>query len=416
MARSRLRSAAAALTAALLAATALTLVGSPSEAKAGTTVRYAGADRYATSVEISKWSSWPGETVFLASGSKFPDALAAGPVAAAEGAHLLLTTRESVPSSVMAELRRLRPTEVVLVGDANTIADSVRRQVAQELGAEVTRIAGSNRVETSLALLDRLRESGPISEIWVVSGSRFPDALVAGSIAGRNRGGIVLDWHGSSASEIEQWRLRTMPYYAGLPVRIAGDASSVSGYDAQVIRYSGASEVRRFAGANRYETARVIHDAFSTSVPGATMVLATGQNFPDALGGSVFAAVRGVPLYLTPSSCHDAIAAMLRGERDQRGIQTVIGLGGSSSLSDRSLQLQGCPPPPPQPVRPAPPAPQPPAPQPPAGPPPSSSVNCGDFPNWAAAQAWYTYYMRTLGYDVGGLDADGDGIACESMR
>lgn len=409
MHRSRLRSTVAALTATLLASAALTLAAPAPEAKAATTVRYAGADRYATSVEISKWSSWPGDTVFLASGTSFPDALAAGPVAAAEGAHLLLTTRDSVPASVMAELRRLGTSKVVLVGDRNAISDAVNWQLYRELGVAVERIAGANRVQTSLALLDRLRETTPISEIWVVSGWNFPDALVAGSIAGRNGGGIILDWHGSSANDIEAWRQQTMPYYQGIPVRIAGSGSSVSEYDQQIIAWSGASDVSRYAGSDRYETARVIHDTFTPWVDSSTMVVATGQNFPDALGGSVFAAVRDVPLYLTPTNCHDGIAAMLRGERDQRGIQTVIGLGGVPSLSERSLQLQACPPPPPAPVQPPPSTPQP-----PAGPAPSSDVDCGDFATHAQAQAWFDYYFPQYG-DIWLLDRDNDGRACESL-
>lgn len=410
MIRSRMRSTLAALTAILLTATAVTALETASAAQASTTVRYAGPDRYATSVEVSKWSSWSGDTVFLASGSRFPDALAAGPVAAAEGAHLLLTTRDSVPESVLKELRRLGPSEVVLVGDTNAISDAVSAQVARVTGAIVTRIAGPNRVQTSLALLDRLRETAPISEIWVVSGANFPDALVAGSVAGRVGGGIILDWHGSSAADIEQWRVQTMPYYQGIPVRIAGGSTTVSGYDAQIISWSGAANVQRFAGSNRYETARVIHDAFTPNAPDATMVLTTGQNFPDALAGSVYSAIRGVPLYLTPTHCHDAVAAMLRGERDERGIQTVIGLGGVPSLSDAALHLEDCPAPPPPPTT------EPPTqPGPPAGPPPSGGVDCGDFPNWAAAQAWYLYWLPTLG-DVAGLDRDDDGIACEGLR
>jgi hypothetical protein len=41
---------------------------------------------------------------------------------------------------------------------------------------------------------------------------------------------------------------------------------------------------------------------------------------------------------------------------------------------------------------------------PPPGPPPSSSVNCIDFPNWAAANAWLEYYFPIYG-DIAGLDA-----------
>lgn len=45
---------------------------------------------------------------------------------------------------------------------------------------------------------------------------------------------------------------------------------------------------------------------------------------------------------------------------------------------------------------------------------PGDTKNCGDFPNWAAAQAWFNYYFPWYG-DVARLDSDRDGIACESL-
>jgi hypothetical protein len=51
---------------------------------------------------------------------------------------------------------------------------------------------------------------------------------------------------------------------------------------------------------------------------------------------------------------------------------------------------------------------------PPPGPPPSSSVNCSDFPDWATANAWFQYYLPIYG-DIAGLDADHDGIPCETL-
>ncbi|MFM2475498.1 cell wall-binding repeat-containing protein, partial [Burkholderia cenocepacia] len=62
-----------------------------------------------------------------------------------------------------------------------------------------------------------------------------------------------------------------------------------------------------------------VADRFSPGPHASTsMVLASGQQFPDALGGAVLAAVRGVPLLLTPSACHATVTARLADERDQR--------------------------------------------------------------------------------------------------
>ena len=45
---------------------------------------------------------------------------------------------------------------------------------------------------------------------------------------------------------------------------------------------------------------------------------------------------------------------------------------------------------------------------------PGNTKNCGDFATWAAANTWYRTYYRAYG-DVAQLDADHDGIVCESL-
>lgn len=45
---------------------------------------------------------------------------------------------------------------------------------------------------------------------------------------------------------------------------------------------------------------------------------------------------------------------------------------------------------------------------------PARSVNCADFGTHAEAQTWFEYYHPTMG-DIGGLDADGDLLACVSL-
>lgn len=68
----------------------------------------------------------------------------------------------------------------------------------------------------------------------------------------------------------------------------------------------------------------------------------------------------------------------------------------------------------------SPPAPKPspaPTPNPAPKPPPANpgdTKNCSDFRTWAEAQAWFDLYFPHYG-DVARLDADGDGIACESL-
>jgi hypothetical protein len=80
-----------------------------------------------------------------------------------------------------------------------------------------------------------------------------------------------------------------------------------------------------------------------------------------------------------------------------------------ASFLTRALGLTPIVPPPPTP---------PPTTPPPTTPPipanPGDSVNCSDFATQAGAQAWHDLYFPHYG-DIANLDADGDGVACESL-
>ena len=100
-------------------------------AYAPTVQRMSGADRYATAVSLSKATFGANSvgTVYVASGTSFPDGLSAGPVAGMRGGPLLLVPSGSLPSVVAAELKRLDPTSIVLVGGTGVVSDTVRNQI-----------------------------------------------------------------------------------------------------------------------------------------------------------------------------------------------------------------------------------------------------------------------------------------------
>jgi putative cell wall-binding protein len=92
---------------------------------AGTVTRLAGADRYATSVQVSRSAYGSSDSVFIATGTKFPDGLAGGPVAALLPGPLLLVAPSQLPSVVKAELQRLGPDRVYVLGGTGVVSGSV---------------------------------------------------------------------------------------------------------------------------------------------------------------------------------------------------------------------------------------------------------------------------------------------------
>lgn len=87
------------------------------------------------------------------------------------------------------------------------------------------------------------------------------------------------------------------------------------------------------AGIDRFATAVAASQrAFPAGAP--TVVLATGRNWPDALGGSALAGASGGPVLLTePNSLPAAVAA----EISRLGATKVIVLGGSGAVGDGVL-------------------------------------------------------------------------------
>ena len=129
---------------------------------AGTTAvqRISGPDRYATSALVSASLPLAGigrvdgqRTALLATGERFPDALAAGSVAAAAGLPLLLTPPDALPPQVGAAMTAAGVTQVVLLGGEASIsagvADAVRSQ-----GIATQRLGGTDRQATAATVAD----------------------------------------------------------------------------------------------------------------------------------------------------------------------------------------------------------------------------------------------------------------------
>lgn len=99
-------------------------------------LRLAGPDRYSTAVAISK-SAFPTPgvpIVYVASGTGFADALAGAAAAGHRGGPVLLTASSSMSPAVIAELKRLDPQRVVVLGGPAVVSSNVVKQIKTALG------------------------------------------------------------------------------------------------------------------------------------------------------------------------------------------------------------------------------------------------------------------------------------------
>ena len=161
---------------------------------AGTVVRWAGADRYATAAAISKSTFAPGAPVaYIATGSTFPDALSGGAAAGRGGGPVLLVEQTELPGATMAELARLKPSKIVVLGGTSAVGSAVLEALRPyATSGSVSRLAGADRYATSVQVSRAGYGSAGSPTVFVANGGNFPDGLAGGPVAALVPGPLLL--------------------------------------------------------------------------------------------------------------------------------------------------------------------------------------------------------------------------------
>ncbi|QEO13855.1 hypothetical protein FLP10_05025 [Agromyces intestinalis] len=294
--------------------------------------RLSGGDRYETAVAIARRYE-PGVAVaYVAAGTDFPDALSAAAAAALAGGPLLLTPTGALPARVRAELKRLAPAQIRVVGGPAAVGATVQADLARI--APVKRLGGADRYATGLAVVNAAFRKA--DHAIIATGRTFPDALAASGAAGARRAPVVLV--DGTRSAVDAKVTEALARLGVTSVTIAGGPGAVSaGIQTQLER--AGLHVTRYGGADRYETAALITRGFFSAGSADSAFLATGADFPDALAGAALAGKLAAPLNITLRSCaHPAIADAI----DQIGAPNRFVLGGAAVVSDAAAANARC--------------------------------------------------------------------------
>ena len=299
------------------------------------TKRLAGGDRYATAAAVAQDSfAGPVPVVHIATGEAAADALAAGPAADVSGGPVLLVGRNAVPAVTRAELTRLRPQRIVVLGGPVAITDAVTAELQSFTTGAVTRHAGADRYATA-ALVATTAFPSPVGRVLVATGTGSADALAAGAAGARTDSPVLLVTRDRlpAATAAALTRLRPRD------ITVVGGAAAVSdAVLAQLAGYAVGGTVTRAAGADRYGTAaRLAELVWPTSTP--VVYLVTGREPWDALTGVPAAGRDGAPVLLVEPSC---MPAATKRSLDRLQPTTVVVLGGTEAVSARAVSGAAC--------------------------------------------------------------------------
>lgn len=160
-------------------------------AKGIASTRLSGANRYATAAAAAEqlWAKKPFDTVFIASGQNFPDALSAAPVAAINGWPMLLTDPGN-PRGISAEtanfIKAKRIPRVVVLGGTGVIKDTAANSLKSSAGvSSVKRIAGANRYATAVNVYLSYKPIFTTANFSLATGQNFPDALAGCALSAK---------------------------------------------------------------------------------------------------------------------------------------------------------------------------------------------------------------------------------------
>ena len=283
--------------------------------------RVFGPTRFETSAAVSASAFGAGVPVaYVATGMAYPDALAGGPAARAGGGPLLITEPGRLSAATAAELTRLRPGRIVVLGGTGAVSSTVMSALAKYTAGGVTRIAGADRFATAAAISKASFPSGS-KLVYVATGENYADALSAGAVAARAKAPILLVRAGAVPAPTATELARLNPDRI---VIMGGTGAISAGVAAQLAAHGS---VTRMAGADRYTTAVALSRATFADNSVGTVYVATGRSFPDGLSAGPVAGLRGGPLLLVPgTSLPSAVAAELR-RLDPTSIVIVGGPG-----------------------------------------------------------------------------------------
>ena len=301
--------------------------------------RVSGNLRYDTMAALTKQGGWEtGGTVILAFGGNYPDALTAASLAGDSNSPILLTEGNSLSPQATEEIKRLSPSKVIIVGGSAVINDSVKNSVAAAApGASVQRIWGQTRYETATNILGELSNNS--STAIVTTGTNFADALSVSPYAFATHAPIVLSDpnNGLTDQTINELKAKNVSN-----VIIVGGQNAVPQKVEAQLTSAGLQVSKRIAGTTRFETSQMIADFEladdSLGFKADGIILATGNNFPDALAAGPLGGRNRNPLLLVDTGARSAASWLSKHNGEISGSLLVGGENAISSSDAATLR------------------------------------------------------------------------------
>lgn len=254
------------------------------------TRRFFGSNRYSTAAAVAQ-NTYPSgcKNIVIASGSQYADALAAGTLANALDAPILLSTPTGLDNTTIARIKALKPKKAYILGGIGAVPENVATQLGK-LSVSTVRISGADRYATAVSIAKNVKTvSGKTPQtVFAVCGTSYPDALSASAAAAVNGAPIIYVKPNGTLDTVTKNYLSSLGSSLQNIYVVGGEALVPKTAINALKKYC--STVVRISGANRYATNAAVNEMFADKFDSNRVCVVTGKDFPDALTASVYAA------------------------------------------------------------------------------------------------------------------------------
>lgn len=270
----------------------------PASDKKYSSIRLSGQDRFETAAKIAEaFDNGSVYNVVITSGYNFPNALSGSVLAKKLNAPILLSGNSN-PGNLKAieyiKNHLINYGTVYILGDESEVNNDIVTSLNSLGYLNIRRLSADSKYETIKIINDKI-DAAEGTPLVIAGGNVFADGLSISTIAASKGYPIVL----SDNDSLSDSAIQTIKKVKPSKIYIIGGTGAISdNVKEQIKNITNLSEdsISRIWGSDRYETSLNIAKYFDSISD--TVTFASGENFPDALAGSVYASKYNSPVIL----------------------------------------------------------------------------------------------------------------------
>lgn len=299
-------------------------------------IRVGGKNRYETSIKIAGLFNKSNEIIFAGGSKTFADALSA--ISLSEGKRPIVLIKDRTSDDVSKMLNLSGYNKFFFLGagmiENAKVLEKTAIGKADAKGNKVVVFAGVDRYETNVraneyinSKVDKDSKTKVIArDTAVVSGEMYPDALAGSYLYHKGFKDILLTKKNALPTITEGYVKNSSLKKAV----IVGGRSTVSDNVLKDLENYTNDKVNRINGDNRYLTALQIAKQDENF---RDVIIASGENFADALSASALSQYKHAPILLTKKGkLEEGVREFILAKRGQ--IDNVYVIGAQGSVSD----------------------------------------------------------------------------------